>query len=72
MALDFIPANFLQKDVMVDGARHLIFMSPEQQAVLDKAKTIYLDATFKIISSPFTQLFGLHSFVKGEGSGALK
>ena len=72
VALHVILDNFIQKDMIVDGARHLIFCSPEQKAVLDKAKTLYLDGTFKIISSPFTQLLGIHSFVKGDASDALK
>ena len=39
--------------------------------LLSNAKTWYLDATFKVIRRPFTQLFSVHAFIKGD-SGALK
>jgi len=31
---------------------------------LTNAKTWYVDATFKVIKQPFTQLFSIHAFVK--------
>ena len=34
---------------------------------LTNAKTWYVDATFKVIKQPFTQLFSIHAFVKEDG-----
>ena len=35
-----------------------------QLKLLSKAKTWYVDATFKVVKQPFTQLFSVHAFVK--------
>ncbi|XP_022103380.1 uncharacterized protein LOC110986074, partial [Acanthaster planci] len=53
LATDFVPANFLVKDVIIGVERHLLFMSPEQTTILDQAKTWYLDGTFKVVHKPF-------------------
>ena len=31
------------------------------------AKTWYVDASFKVIKQPFTQLFSIHAFAKKDG-----
>ena len=41
-----------------------MFATPSQLSLLAKAKTWYMDATFKVVKSPFTQLFSIHAFVK--------
>ncbi len=67
----YIPDGFLRKDVVAkdpktgEPRRHLIFMTPFQEGLLSKAKNWYIDATFKVVRSPFTQLFSIHAFVKG-------
>lgn len=63
---NFLPPNFLQRDIYVDEARHLLFAITQQLEVLKKARTWYMDATFKIVSKPFYQLFSIHAFVRGE------
>lgn len=63
----FIPPSFLKKDIQLDGQRHLIFATDTQLQLLNKAKTWYVDGTFKIIRKPFCQLFSVHAFVhKGD------
>jgi len=39
----------------------------EQLLLLSEAKTWYVDATFKVMKKPFTQLFSVHTFVKKDG-----
>lgn len=53
---------------MVDGARHLIFATPQQLHFLSQAKRWYVDATFKVLRSKdtFEQLFGIHAFFRKE------
>jgi len=59
-----LPTNFLRADVQVDERRHLIFASDLQIDLLGKAKTWYMDATFYVVKPPFTQLFGVHAFIR--------
>ena len=65
----FIPDGFLQKDIRLDGARHVLLFTAEQLELLDKAKTWYLDGTFKLVKQPFVQLFSVHAFVKSDSGG---
>lgn len=62
-----IPDNFFRADVTVGGRRHLIFSTSKQLQLLEKAKTWFMDATFHVVSSPFSQLFSIHAFVKANG-----
>lgn len=61
-----LPEDFLIGDLRNDGARHLIFATPNQLSLLEKAKTWYVDATFKVVKDPFHQLFSVHAFVRSE------
>eukprot|EP00794_Sanderia_malayensis_P008565 gene8565-biopygen6851 len=63
---EHIPADFLSADVKLNGARHLVFATSSQLCLLKNAKTWYMDGTFKIVKEPFTQLFSIHAFLKGE------
>ncbi|CAC5370087.1 unnamed protein product [Mytilus coruscus] len=60
--------NFLVGDLTVDTARHVMFSSPTQQQILQKARRWYLDGTFKVVRTPFTQLFTVHAFLQKEDS----
>ena len=61
--LRHIPDGFLQADVRVGDRRHLVF-STQHMSLLATAKTWCMDATFKVVKEPFTQLFSIHAFVK--------
>ena len=60
---EHLPACFLQADLEVRGRRH----TEKQLHYLAKAKTWYMDGTFKLVRKPFTQLMTLNAFV-GEDS----
>jgi hypothetical protein len=63
---EHIPEGFLQKDITVNGERHLIFASQEQINLLQRTKTWYLDATFQVVRKPFYQLFSVNAFLRSE------
>ena len=62
--LNFVPDAFFRRDVVVDERRHLVFATDRQLQLLSIAKRWYMDATFKIIRPPFTQLFSIHAFIR--------
>jgi len=64
---EHIPTDFLRADVQKSGMRHLVLATAEQLKLLSKAKTWYVDATFKVVKNPFNQLFSVHAFVKKDG-----
>ena len=64
---EHLPACFLQANLEVRGRRHFIFATEKQLHYLAKAKTWYMDGTFKLVRKPFTQLMTLNAFV-GEDS----
>jgi len=61
---DYLPDDFVQGDVSVGPARHLMLASIAMLTLLGRAKTWYVDATFKLVKTPFTQLFSFHAFIK--------
>ena len=61
---DHLPAGFLKSDIKVDDRRHLVFATENMVNLLKRSKTWYVDGTFKVVKTPFTQLFTIHSFVR--------
>ena len=61
----FLPdvPNFYRGEVCTKEGRHLIFFSDTQLDYLKKAKSWYVDGTFKIVKDPFTQLLTIHTTV---------
>ena len=59
-----LPDDFLQADVEARNRRHLVFAVAEQLELLSKAKTWYIDGTFKLVRQPFTQLLTVNAFVR--------
>ena len=53
--------------VCVDGERYLVFASDEQQELLRKAKTWYVNGTFKAARDPFVQLFSVCVMINQDG-----
>ena len=61
---DCLPENFLRADVRASRKRHLVFATDAQLQQLIRARTWYLDGTFKLVRQPFTQLFSVNAFVR--------
>lgn len=61
---EHIPDHFFRKDVQVRERRHLIFATDEQLRQLGKAKSWYIDGTFKLCRLPFSQLLSINAFVR--------
>ena len=61
---DCLPDNFLRADVRAGRKRHLVFATDAQLQQLIRARTWYLDGTFKLVRQPFTQLFSVNAFVR--------
>ena len=59
-----MPADFLRADVRVNERRHIILATKPQLEQLVKAKSWYMDATFKLVRKPFTQLLSINAFVR--------
>ena len=54
---DYIPASFMRADIQVQSHRHIVLASDNMVILLQRAKTWYIDATFKVMKDPFSQLF---------------
>ena len=59
-----LPDDFLQADVEARNRGHLVFAVAEQLELLSKAKTWYIDRTFKLVRQPFAQLLTVNEFVR--------
>ena len=59
---DKLPQSFIVRDITIGTSRHIILITIAMATMLGNAKTWYLDGTFRIISRPFIQLFGIHAF----------
>jgi hypothetical protein len=63
-----IPDNFMQGDLHVGNKRHFIFFTATLLSLLRVSKEWYVDATFKVVGAPFTQLWSIHAFLKNGDS----
>ena len=59
-----LPEGFLQADIIIDNKCHLLFATDKMLHLLSCAKNWFIDATFKIVCHPFTQLLSIHAFIK--------
>ena len=59
-----LPDNFIQLDLRVGAARHVVMFTSFLLNSLKQAKTRYVDATFKAVKKPFQQLWSIHAFVQ--------
>jgi len=66
MREDDIPNGFLKEEIVKHGRRHLIFATEEQLRLLRKARSWYIDLTFKFCQLPFKQLLTISTFVSAE------
>ena len=61
---DHIPTEFLRADIVGSNRRHLVFATDQQLQYLSRAKTWYIDGTFKLCRHPFNQLLTINAFVR--------
>ena len=59
-----LPPELHCADVRVHDQCHLIFATSKQLHQLTKAKTWYVDGTFKLCQHPFSQLLTINAFVR--------
>lgn len=59
-----LPDAFMKADLSVHGCCHIIFATNDQLLHLSKAKTWYIDSTFKLVRHPFKQLLTINAFVR--------
>lgn len=55
---------FHRATVTVKERKHVILATDDQLHLLSKAKTWYIDGTFKVVKAPFTQLLSIHAFIR--------
>lgn len=59
-----LPDAFLKADIKKHGKRHIILATDQQLEHLSKAKSWYIDGTFKLVKRSFQQLFTINAFVR--------
>jgi len=46
----------------------VVIVTDQQLMLLSKAKTWYVDGTFKVVGPPFKQLFSIHAYVSADNT----
>ena len=64
--MEAIPDDFLVADITVAQRRHLMFSTPHQLELLANARHWYVDATFRLVREPVTQLFTINVFIRSD------
>ncbi|KAL8602235.1 hypothetical protein ACOMHN_022748 [Nucella lapillus] len=64
LAMDHVPAEFEMADITVGTRRQLLFFTQHQLDLLKTARRWFVDATFKVVKAPFTQLWSVHTFAR--------
>ncbi|KAL8619647.1 hypothetical protein ACOMHN_019702 [Nucella lapillus] len=64
LAMDHVPTEFEMADITVGTRRHLLFLPQHQLDLLKTARRWFVDATFKVVKAPFTQLWSVHTFAR--------
>ena len=59
-----IGVKFLKGDRWVDHKHHIVLTSDYQLRLLAASVHWFVDGTFKLVKSTFTQLWSIHAFVK--------
>ena len=60
---DFVH-GFLRADVSTENRRMILFTGDNQLNLIQKAKRLFCDGTFRVVKKPFVQLVTIHSFIK--------
>ena len=63
IAEDHLPEGFFCKDITVGDQCHLQFATDNMTQLLSCAKNWYINATFKVVRHPFTQLLHIYAFI---------
>lgn len=59
-----VAPGFIQADIRQGSKRHFLLFTATFLSLLRTAMEWYVDATFKAVGAPFTQLWGIHAFLK--------
>ena len=62
--LDYGGKDFIRADIHVGDRRHIVCATQDIIGLLGQCKTWYIDSKFKVVKSPFTQLFSIRGFVR--------
>ena len=61
---DCLAEHFLRAGVHAGRKHHVVFATDAQLQQLVRARTWYLDCTFKLVRQPFTQFFSVNAFMR--------
>ena len=63
----YIGEHFVQADISSRHGRCILFAIDAMLCHLRRARTWYIDGTFKVVSKPFIQLLSIHAFLQKDG-----